>query len=353
MHEDFRIIHLNHDFVEIGECFPNSLSFSLPLSAAGDIAYELAIDHNLATWQKTYPYRTDYLLLLGEQMLQGGIHTGVAISDVETETLQISGNDYLHYLEKRWYPFDPLNLAAGGYIAPINTDVFTLVENLLDATLALSDSLPLDYDNGLSGQVINDFKIELGDTEYLKSKIETLSKKAPGFDYEITPQREFKMYADGKGTIRDFTFEQGRNILLLDYANRGPEGTHTLGIVQGSGNKIARAVNHTGMPTYRRMDAHSDLQIITTDANVVQQATVAESERNFAPSTEISAKYIGDESITDIFQEVETGDRVRVNVDLGWDTINDYMRIVNIQGNPDDEGNLELTFTFDDGTLAQ
>ena len=127
-----------------------------------------------------------------------------------------------------------MNLAAGGFIAPIGTDVFALIEDLLDATLALPNSLPLVYGNGLSGQVINDFKIEMGDTEFIKAKIETLSKKLPGFDYEVTPQREFKMYPDGKGTTRSFTFEQGRNILMLDYANRGPEGTHTLGIVQGS-----------------------------------------------------------------------------------------------------------------------
>jgi hypothetical protein len=353
MFDEFRVIHLDHAFQEIGECFPSALSFSLPLSAVGDISYEIGIDDNMAKWNKTYPYRTDYLLLLGERELQGGIHTGVAISDVETETLQISGNDYLHYLECRWYPFDPLNLAAGGFIAPIGTDIFSVVEDLLDAVLAKSNSLELTYANGLSGQVINDFKIELGDTEFIKAKIETLSKKLPGFDYEVTPQREFKMYADGRGSTKSFTFEQGRNIMMLDYANRGPEGTHTLGVVQGAGNKIARAVDHPGIVTYRRLDAHDDLQIITTDANVVQQATEAESERNGAPRTEFSCKYVGDESIQDIFDEVETGDRVQVYADLAWDVIDDYMRIINIQGNPDDEGNLELTFTFDDGTLAQ
>ena len=65
------------------------------------------------------------------------------------------------------------------------------------------------------------------------------------------------------------------------------------------------------------------------------------------------ARYVGDEAIEDIFDEVETGDKVMVHADLGWDEIHDYMRIVNIQGTLDDEGNMELTFTFDDGTIPQ
>ena len=350
---EFRIIHVNHAYEEIGEVFPSSMSFSLPLSAVGDVSYEMSLNDVMATEEKVYPYKTDYILMLGNKRLQAGIHTGVAISDIEQEALQVSGNDYLHYLELRWLPFDPMNLAAGGYIAPIGTDIFMLIEALLDLTLAVPDSLVIAYDNGLSGQLINDFKIELGDTESIKAKIETLSKKAPGFDYEIDPFREFKMYADGKGSIRTFTFEQGRNIYLLDYANRGPEATHTLGIVQGQGNKLARAVTHIASSTYRRLDSHEDLQIATTDINVVQQMTEAESQRNIIPRIEFSAKYVGDDAITDIFDEVETGDRVPVYADLGWTVIDDYMRIVNIQGNPDDEGNLELTFTFDNGTLAQ
>lgn len=348
----WRIIHKNHAFQELGECFPSNLNFSLPLSAVGDVSYELAIDDPLATWQKTYPKRTDYLLMYGNHELQGGIHTGVNINDVERETLQISGNDYLHYLEGRWYPFDPENLAAGGFIWPINSDLFVIVEDMLDATLALSHSLPLTYNNRLSGQTINDFKIELGDTEAIKSKIETLSKKLPGFDYEITPQRELKMYSGGKGTIRNFTFEQGRNIFLLDYSNRGPEGTHTLGVAQGEGNKIARSRDHSGMPTYRRWDVHEEISLATTDTQAIQDATDAESERNIAPKLEFSAKYVDDADV-DIFAEVSTGDRCMVHADLDWDEVHDYMRIVNIQGVTDDEGNFELQFTFDNGTLAQ
>jgi hypothetical protein len=336
----------------LGETFPSNLSFSLPLSATGDVAWDMAIDDSLCRSNKLFPKQTDYILLLGHTEIQGGIITGVDVSDVESEMISISGNDYLCYLEGRWYPFDPQNLATGGYIAPVNTDVFTIVEDLLDATLALPDSLPLTYNNGLSGQTINDFKIPLGDTEDIKSKIEALSKKLPGFDYEITWDREFKMYPDKKGTVKEFTFEQGRNIYLLNYSNRGPAGTHTLGVVQGSGNKIARSATHAGVAAYRRWDVHEELSLVTTDGNVVQATTDAESERNIAPRLEFAVHFVGEEGI-EVLHEVETGDRVPVNADLGWIQVDDYMRVVNIQGTTDDEGNFELIFTFDDGTIPQ
>jgi hypothetical protein len=350
--KEWRMIHLDHNFVELGELFPNNLNFSLPLSAVGDCSYEIVVGEPLATWEKTFPYRTDYLLAWGDKILQGGIHTGISIVDVEQATVQVSGNDYLHYLEGRWYPFDPLNLTGAGYIAPIGTDLFTIIEALLDAALALPESLEMFYNNGLSGQTINDFKIEAGDTEDLKSKIETLSKKAPGFDYWVDPFRELHLYPDGRGSIKEFTFEQGKNIYLLDYANRGPSGTHTLGIVQGEGNKIARTKDHPSIVTYRRWDVHEDLALKTTDATAVQQATDAEAERNIAPRIEFSARFVGEEDI-DILDILDTGDRPMVHADLGWIVVNDYMRIVNIQGQTDDEGNFELIFTFDDGTLAQ
>lgn len=350
--EEWRIILRDNAFQPLGETFPSNLSFSMPLSMTGDVSWEMAIEDPLCNWNKLFPKRTDYTLLLGQTELQGGIITGVDVSDVESEVISISGNDYLCYLEGRWFPFDPLDLASGGYIAPVNTDVFTIVEDLLDATLALQYSLPLTYNNGLSGQTVNDFKIPLGDTEDIKAKIEALSKKLPGFDYEITWDRQFKMYPDKKGTTKEFTFEQGRNIYLLNYSNRGPAGTHTLGIVQGNGNKLARSRDHSGMVTYRRWDVHEELSMSTTDADVIQASTDAESERNIAPAIEFAAHFVGEEGI-DILHELETGDRVPVYADLGWIVVDDYMRVVNIQGQVDDEGNHELIFTFDDGTLAQ
>lgn len=349
--EEWRVVHLDHSFVKLGEAFPSNLDFAVFLSKIGHCNYDLSFEDGLANSDNVYPYRTDYVLYRGQTLaLQGGIHVAVE-PDIDNRVIQISGNDYLHYLERRWYPFDPTNLATGGYTAPVGTDIAVIVKKLLDDTLAVANSLPLTYTLPAVGQTVNDFKIPLGDTEMILAKIETLSKRSPGFDYEITPAREFKMYAPKKGSNKTFVFEQGRNCSPTGYVNRGPQATHTLGIAQGSGNKRASAVTMAAAAGYRRMD--KDEQFNTQlDQTTLDSMTLAEAQRNSAPTIEFSVSYIPEDDV-DIWREVWVGDTVRVHADVEYAKINDKFRIVGIENRPDDAGNDDITFTFDDGTLSQ
>jgi hypothetical protein len=222
-----------------GETGPHEVTFEVPDAYPG---------FDIATIQ---PYNNDFALILDDVPIMKGIITSCAFESEENYA-SVAGKDWLHYLERRFYPFDPLNpnyfrvgnpprgLAyetpetdeAGIPTGP-EADITDIVEILLSQTLSVPNSLPIVW----TGQVLNGgpflptppdglqymvvssspygswwsdypyeqsllprtgtqipYSISLGDTESILSKIQQLSQQAPGiFDFWIDQNKVFHM----------------------------------------------------------------------------------------------------------------------------------------------------------------
>lgn len=344
------VVHYNHDDVALGDVFPNTPEFAIYLGKVGYCNYEMDLGHPLAVKQSTEPYATDFKLFRDDKPIIGGLHTNVAIGDnIEDRVLKVSGKDWMHYFEIRFWPFDPVNPTANMYLVT-GRDVFNVVKDFLDTILALSYSPVFTYAFGLSGNVVN-YKIEQADTEAILSKITTLSQRSPGgFDIEVTHDREVKLYSPTKGIQRDLVLEQGANVYKLNYSNDGPKGTHTLAQSHVTSSRVAVAIDHVNLPKYRRIDYAADIPDLA-DASLIGSIGAGESNRAATPHTEFTATIVPD-FIDDIFDRVSVGDTMRVSGDLQWDVIDDDYRLVSIVGKPDNEGNEEYELGFDDGTIS-
>lgn len=347
---DWTVVHYNHDDVALGDVTPNSLEFAIYLNKVGYCNYQMDTDHPLCTKDNTEPYATDWKLFRGSTPLTGGQHTDIELGEeIEEHTLQVSGKDWLHYFETRFWPFDPTQPTFYDYLV-VNADVFNVVADLLDTILAQPNSPSFTYNFGTSGNLIN-YKIGQADNEYILNKLTVLGQRTPGgFDFEITHDRVIKLYAPAKGILRDIVLEQGSNLLKMTYHDSGPTGTHTLAVTNVNGVRAAAAVDHINQTKYRRMDYFAEIPD-QSDTSIINSIAAGESERAGTPHTEFTCTIVP-EFLDDLLDKISIGDSCRVRGDVEYTVIDDDYRLVSIVGRPDDEGNPEYELGFDDGTIS-
>lgn len=345
--------HYSHSDVALGEAFPQDLSFSKLLKRVGTISYGLDLEQDLAVRSKTNPYITDFKLFRGHEgemvPIMGGMHTSIEISGAENNLLNVAGKDWLHYFEKDEWPFNPLDPIQYNY-RQAGRDIALVVKDILDTTLAQPNSLNLTYTLAAVGQLIN-YKIEPADTEKIFSRLDELSKIAPGFDFDITHDRVFKLYAPQKTrTLTGFALREGDNIENLHYTENGPQATKLRGFANGA-TRLGHVVDDAAQSAYRRLVESVEFSDVT-DVTALQDKTTAEALRMAAPAIEFSCSFINYDVDFDFWSQVDTGDKIHVKGDLRYDKLDNYFRLVGIECGPSDEGDEEIVLSFDDGTLA-
>jgi hypothetical protein len=346
--KQWKVVHYRHDGQALGEVFPSSPEFAMYLGKTGYLNYDMDMDSPLARKQNTEPYATDYALMYGDRVLQGGMHTDIEISEIEGHTLKVSGKDWFHWFEKQQWPFDPNDPLANVYSA-FNRDLFLIMEDWFTVIQSLPNTIQFTYANGLSGATTN-AKIDVADTEDMMSKFTTLSQATPGFDIEITPDKQIKLWYPKKTRQNDMVLEQGINIYQLSYHNKGPNATHTVAQAQLPSSKAGLIIDSSLQSKYRRLSASSDFGSLPDQTSLNSLAT-GEAQRNETPGLEFTCRIIP-EFIDDIFEVIELGDQIVVVGELGWDYVNQSVRLVSITGGPNDEGDQEFELGFDDGTLS-
>jgi hypothetical protein len=345
----YLVKHFNHAGLTLGEVKPNSPSATVGLNTVESISYQIEIGHQLAVLAKSEPYVTDFVFYYKDLPLFGGLHTEVDINDVDEGYLNIAGKGWKHYFERRTWPPENTN----PYTA-LTKDVFTIVRELLAAV----DGLGLSLGSGTAGQT-TDYKIDLGDTEAILSKIDALSKLQPGFDYEITWDKVLHLYAPKRGADVGYILEQGVNCGPISYRNPGIGGTALLGTgsnLEGGARASYFAKDNTAEAKYRRLDVTKVFGSIPSSNSYPPQLlidmTTAELPRQVLPMRQLSIPWIGDDSIDNIFEEVWIGDTIRVKGDMEYEYIDDDYRVVGIEINPTDEYDDVIVFNFDDGTIS-
>src|SRR5262245_30197191 len=100
------ITHMEHDGTIRDTFRPEDLHFTLRLDEPSDIDYEASLAMPNMRAGFVGPYRTDFLLTVDGEPVIGGLHTPYERQG-EDESVRIAGKCWMHYLEKRHYPFDP------------------------------------------------------------------------------------------------------------------------------------------------------------------------------------------------------------------------------------------------------
>ncbi len=246
------------------------------------------------------PYRTYY------QLFRQSTGSGVCISEgivtstnlnKDRDTILISGKDWLHYLQRRVYPFDPELYVSGGWtqwprqwpdvrgtygprdfipnatrsqIDGASLDVGIIVRELIqsmrfdpptEVTAPLDNSTPyrttqwpagaedtpgvprITQNIPLLGEETT-YKIFPGDQTSIFDHITKISEQVEkGFEFDIIPiSREFKVWSPRKDKdtyptyfLQPGEFEFSGAIGEFDWTNDGPEGTYLVGL--GSAGK--------------------------------------------------------------------------------------------------------------------
>jgi hypothetical protein len=264
----------------IGQFKPDNLSFSIRNSEPGEISFELPLGQPNLTFMQFGPYRTDYALYRAGsaqnyRLIVEGMLTSVNLSD-DRDSVICAGKDWLHYLQHRTYPFDPVTYQAGGWDqwpvgwphhpgvkrekmgnpVEVRDIVEDILQHMMDVTLPPlpggvaggpgMGQLPIIFNNVATGTKTK-YKILPGDTTTVFDHITKLSDQVRGFEFDILPQSlEFKMWSPGRwqnlpvyvfdGTIAVST-ESGGQIVHIDWTNDGPDGTFLVGLGT-SGRKV-------------------------------------------------------------------------------------------------------------------
>lgn len=250
------------------------------------------------------PYRTDYQLWrstpghpVAGSLISSGILTSLNFN-FNRDTALVAGKDWLHYLQRRIYPFDPELYISGGWIdwprqwpdlmgthgpshytgvpdeTPPPVDIGIILRELIQSMrfeppnnltlpssgpirttqwpndgVSLTNGVPRITQNiGLLGQETT-YKIYPGDSTTIYDHIRKLSEQSEkGFEFDIHPlSLEFRVWSPRRDmqylqyfTISPTEYEIDGAISEFDWTNEGPEGTYLIGL--GSGEYKTGAV---------------------------------------------------------------------------------------------------------------
>lgn len=335
------VIHYELGGNPIGEMTPLDLEFGIYLDRPCYVNYAIPVGHDLARIQYTNPYVTDFRLLRDEMPLIGGLHTEFEADD-EGNTFQVSGQDWKHYFEKRFWPFNPADPAQFVYAA-VQADSFVIVDHILDTVLSQAGSPSFTYSLGTSGTLTN-FRVDPADGEDIHSKIQGIANEKPGFDWMISPTKIITAYTPHKGSQTNFVLEENKNIKRMFITNMGVRASHVLGL--GAGSQSRLAVLFVNQFVGRRYDHSADFGDVI-DITRLNRLTAREGAiwTTQALQLRLVSKQGADEEIWD---NLNIGDTVLCVGDVqGYDYIEDYFRIVGIEGTVNENGDEEITMITD------
>lgn len=292
-----------------GSFRPENLSFSIKNSEPGEINFEIPLSEPTLRHNQFGPYRTDYhLYRIGSGgnrlLLVEGMVTSVNLNN-DRDTILVSGKDWLHYLQRRIYPWNPVAYKNGDWVkwpqgwphfanslrekegnaVEVRQIVEDILERMQTVTLpALPNVAPdttpgrgqldIQFNNVNTGVEVR-YTILPGDQTTVFEHIQKLSEQAHGFEFDILPgSREFKMWSPDRlqaNPIYRFTSmnpvgtEAFGAYTNIDWTNDGPQGTFLVGVGE-SDHRIGRVWYYgRSIDQYRWLDQVYDFGSIKND----------------------------------------------------------------------------------------
>lgn len=368
----------DHDGGTLGTFLPENFDFTLRMGADGpnEWTHEISLADPGLRRDLIIPYQADWYLSRDGASIDAGMVTSVN-GRLGDEYFTVAGKNWLHYLERRHYPFMPA-YATGDVIAsgtgwstssgtmlmfPDTALIEDIVQTILENVRDWDNSYSLDYTvtcdyTGCSwspnSPTDGPYTIEFGDTEWIYDKIQALSqlpKENGGFEFEITPAKVFRLYYPGKAAegIANWIFryepDGSTSVLDLEYTNTGPDGTHYLVTGAGVVYKDTR-VRHfrENSAVYRRLDATAEFSNVKSDTMLSGLASEALSF-GANPVHEITMS-VNAEAVPDFWQIIFPGAYIYVKFDLGFHQIDSIQKVVSMDCHITNEGEETVTLNL-------
>lgn len=361
-----------HFVMQLGQLGPGTVEYEISIDAKDDD------DNPVVSTDFVGPYRTDWLLKRSdlEDPLMGGMHTQISGLDSETpiEAVQIAGKDWLHYLEKRVWPYDAtlsyVNWPDGFRFKVAAGEVGQIVKDILETIRDVSANYPdppdvlgpnPSYSLGFtvdadSTGVNTNYEISNFDATSIFALIQSLSlmgKTRGGFDFYMTWDKIFKLIAPeiGHPLSPIFTLEvdgttHEPNMLSAGFTNTGPEATHVLGVGAGTSTQQGGINKHfpNNSARYRRLDKVANFGNLK-NLDTLERLTSLELAYASNPIHEIPVE-VEPADIPNFWDIARPGEYVQVIYDLRFHQINSIQRINAMDCRVDTEGVETVQLSF-------
>lgn len=384
--EEWHVEHRSHSGVVIADHrMANQIDFDMNYNTPSSCTYELALSDPLVTRDSFAPYRTDAFLWRGQDLIISGPHTSRKWSHDKPDVVQVAMQDWMHILEKL---YAPITLTGGFQIDinfrkthwkswptdPVNTTgaerngIF--LDVIIRELLAYRNAVdPLQWDVVVMPTGGNISKRGFHTMEGLDSKtmymhIKELSELHLGFDFRCrfvsTNHIEVQLWhhpglgvkSTGKPLIN---FTKGDQFASFAWEDTGPKATRTFGLAQGHGNvgRLAAVSVYTPSDTtYRQLESQEDVgdisdyyqydNSVAADEHIINRLTGSRGHFNRGPVHNIAMSFY-----TSIYPNwwtnVDPGDRVHVDYDLGFHRINSDYTILGYSGAVSAQGDELIT----------
>lgn len=343
---DWKIIHRTIDGVPLCEVAPEQLSWGRYLNRPGYINYDVDLSHVAAEYRNCGAYRTDFELRRDDLVVLSGLHNAVA-ADMDDDVIHVAGAGWLHYLERRTWPFNMGSDQSNTGKVWFDVDIGDIVTDLV--TAAIVNGVGLNY--GMAGQQLGiktNYRIDPNDSSTLFDKVSELSQQQPGFDFVCDNDKNFQMFVPSKGkNVDTYSLELGRNIKSVHYGDNGPIGNYVLGTGAGSSTKLGVGVkDEASEAVYRRLDQVVDFG---DNPNVSSVSRLADHQlaKSTVPDLDLWVT-IYPEPYDLAYTAVDVGDMLKVSADLTYVQLDDFYRVTGIEGYLNSQGDEQIVFTFND-----
>jgi len=359
----FHVLHRTHDGTNLAMFYPENLSFTMNKGENGphEVTYELPTANDAAELKNVVPYWTDFELYRENEQIFGGMVTSVSFSS-EDECIRVAGKSWLHYFEKRHYPFDPTDPAKyqwpgtprGIAYQAIQKDISEVLHFLLQNILFLPNSLELFWDLGTTGRLM-DYQISLGDTTSLLARITEIAQQEPGiFDFWISNDKWFHIQMPRRysidvlvdATLCQWTFvDTPSGLLSVNFTDNGPEGNHLLGIGAGNDVQLGLAMDDAASQNYyRRLDTNHDFGDVP-NRNRINALTRGYFGLAIQPHHEITIE-VWPDAVRDFWNVIYPGCAIWLEYHNEAYTINSAHEVVSMEASIDLESNEIVTLNL-------
>lgn len=308
-----------------------NVNFSYILNAPGSCSFSLHTREPKCTKAILYPgQRVIHVYRAGALVWGGYLWSAVPGMD----TVQFGGEGWWSRIRRR--------IVTDG-MEWTDVDQFQIARDLLNYTQSQPDGdlgiVPYS-DTDLSGVTVTD-TIYSFDLKNIGEKIEQLSARQDGFDFDITPDRKWRTFYPKKGGRINHVFELGKNISGISYqfdaSNTATE------VWSGGSGIIAHDSDSIERSRYGLLQDRVDFPDVslqsTLDRHVIEQLRILKAAR-LQPEIAISTD-------DPRFGLYTVGDEARVRAEWGYIDLDDFFRIISIVVAISNEGREAITIFFD------
>jgi len=334
---NYRVVIAALNGAEQDEIQTQNLTFGFALNDPGGCDFTMHYRDPKCTQSLMDPGKKEIHVYRGTTLVWGG-YLWTATPSLDDGSVRFGGEGYLSRLKYR--TIDSLLTYAA-------TDQFQIGWNLIAFTQAKTNGdLGFTRFSSSTSGVTRDRTYVPWERAVIFDMLTEMSGSVSGFDFEITPLKEYKNYYPSKGATLGLQYELGKNIDGLSYdidaSNMATEVT-ALGAGDGSNTCIAVSVDATARATFGLLQETISLTEIKTFSFLQEQADeelLIKKGARWQPQINVS-------NSDPPFTSIAMGDIVTLKANEGYIQLNNAFRATSMQVQIDNEGQETYQIMFD------